>query len=496
MSNGPSHLGMEALISAQLQSAFLVKIMDYIEKINFSFDDDPTTFLHKFVSLMLILGLVMLVKHISSNFNCSQKMFAYLYFPIVYIFKTIFYKKYTLVLNNSYKYANIKYKNKLLRDYVLHRALQDKIFMNEDLNFMDKSKYYDTNDEPIVTTKYHSGFNIYYYATPGRKFSNIEVNYEFICIFHTNIINDCLEHAYNYEMDSGVSDTDANKIKIANYNEHYGVFSYCNVNPDKVYENNNLKKVGMIISTHVENTRKFNLYHPLILLIDGEAGLGKTKIADYVVINKMTDNMYLYDMTNFRTIDISKIFSQIKNDTRSNKGTSVVMIDEIDKYLDYYIKDTYEKKKDEQIEKMILFSKNNPGMKVENLIKSFEDYDIMTKQYFLYELLNLIDARENGSRKIFIFCSNNFMSIFSNIDMKHFNSLYDRLIKLKFNKCDKHELEKICNYYDDSKREKEIKKVISKLDNNFEITIRKFHHSFIHSGYDVIATLNELVKYQ
>lgn len=496
MSTNPSHLGIEALISAQLQSAFLVKIIDYIEKINFSFDDDLITFLHKLTSLILILGLIMIIKHISSNFNFSQKIFSYLYFPIVYISKALFYKKYTLVLNSNYKYTNIKYKNKSLRDYTIHRAFQDKIFMNEELSFMDKSKYYDANNDPIITTKRHNGFSIYYYATPERKFSNIEVNYEFIYIFHTNIINECLEQAYNYDMDNGASDTDANKIKIANYNDQYGVFSYCNVNPDNVYENGNLKKVGTIINTHIENTKKFNLHHPLILLIDGEAGLGKTKIADYIVINKMTENMYLYDMTNFKTLDISKIFNQIKTDTRGNKGTSIIMIDEIDKYLSYYIKDTYEKKKDEQLEKMLLFSKNNSDIKVDNLMKSFEDYDVITKQYFLYELLNLIDARENGSKKIFMFCSNNFMSIFCNVDMKHFNSLYDRLIKLKFNKCDKHELEKLCNYYDENKREKDIKKLINRLNNNFEITIRKFHHSFIHSGYDVLATLNELVKYQ
>src|SRR5690606_24273036 len=48
---------------------------------------------------------------------------------------------------------------------------------------------------------------------------------------------------------------------------------------------------------------------------------------------------------------------------------------------------------------------------------------------------------------VFIFCSNNFETIFDGVDMTHFASLKRRLVNVKFERCDKLELIEYIEYY-------------------------------------------------
>ena len=102
---------------------------------------------------------------------------------------------------------------------------------------------------------------------------------------------------------------------------------------------------------------------------------------------------------------------------------NVLLIDELDKYLDYNFsynytldRDNYNKKKKETDDDFI----------------SEEEYKKSKKMSFLYELLSLIDSENHYKKCIIIFCANNFETIFENIYMTHFLSLKKRFVNINF----------------------------------------------------------------
>lgn len=68
----------------------------------------------------------------------------------------------------------------------------------------------------------------------------------------------------------------------------------------------------------------------------------------------------------------------------------------------------------------------------------------------MYELLTLIEERFTGTNNIFVFCSNNFWTLFDNIEnISHFESFKDRINVVKFVRSTKIEVIKILKYYND-----------------------------------------------
>lgn len=481
--------GIENLLTLQLQSKWIDHLISYIEKINISLEDGYLTLFYKIISLLFLLLIVMIIKNLLTNSTLLSSIKNYIYQLLSGLIRYIFYKRYTFVLNQNQKYSNL-YRDKKVRDYVLHRSLQEKVFKTEIVSYMDRAKYYLPDGKPIIQTKYVNGIPIYYYATEGRISDNIEVNYEFVRFIHNKVINEAIDQAIVYEKNNNSDNDNPKIIKIAYSDMETCSILYNRIIPDQVYESHNLKKVGNIIENHMRVSESLNMYHPLVLLINGEPGLGKTRIADYIVKKNLGDNMYIYDMTKFRDSDVNYVFDEIKMEMNKHQGLNIILLDEVDKYLDYNIKKSYELEKDKKIKELISIPDMRLDIKVEDVVKSKEEYEKIMKQYFLFELLNLIDARSNGSRRIFIFCSNNFNSIFENIDMTHFKSLYDRLIKFQFTKLNKQELYEICEYYSKTLNENiDLKKLFKNINNNFEITIRAFHHQFISCGYDLELTL-------
>jgi len=484
--------GIENLLTLQLQSKWIDHLISHIEKINLTLEDGYLILFYKVISLIGLILIVMVMKNLITNSTLLTTIKNYIYQMISILLRYIFYKKYTLVLNQNQKYSNM-YKGKKIRDYVLHRAFQEKIFKIEIVSYMDRAKYYTSDQRAVMQSKFVNGFPIYYYATEGRISDNIEVNYEFIRIWHNKLIKEAFEQAITYERNNNNDNENQKIIKIAYSDAETCSILYNRIIPDQVYESHNLKKVGMIVNNHMRVSQTLNMYHPLVLLIDGEPGLGKTRIADYMVKKNLGDNMYIYDMTKFRDSDVNYIFDEIKTEMNRNQGLNIILLDEVDKYLDYYIKKSYEQEKDRKIKELISIPDMRLDIKVDDVMKSKEEYEKIMKQYFLFELLNLIDARANGSRRIFIFCSNNFNSIFENVDMTHFKSLYDRLIKFQFNKLNKTELYEICEYYSHSLQINiDLNSLFEKINDTFEITIRAFHHKFISYGYDLRKTLQDL----
>lgn len=488
-----SALGIDGLLNLQLQNTFIVRILDKIQDINITFSDPISITIYKILSLSFLILITMIIKNLINDTGLLIFIKDYLYWFFVDGLKNVFFTRYTLVLNNSQKYATITYKGVPIRDYVLHRTFQDKIFRIEIVSFLDKSKYF-SDGKPINQTKYYRKCPIYYYPTENRISDNYEVNYEFVRWWHRNIIKECLDFAYEYELKNNASTGDSNQktIKIAYHDCDEEYILYNNIIPDQVYENRNLIKIKEILLEHKKITTKLNMFHPIILLVNGKPGLGKTRIADYMINQNLCDNMYVYDMTKFKKWEVNSICNAIKTETSKVNGYNVIMIDEIDKYIDFYISDSYEKEREKKIKDITSIPDIRLNITLEDIMKSKDEYEKMIKSYILFELLNLIDSRSNGTRRIFIFCANNFLSIFEKIDMRHFDSLYDRFINIEFNTINKEELIEIFKYYNKKLNQiDDINLAIEQIDDNFQITMRSLHHLFTKNGYNIIKTIEQ-----
>lgn len=499
--------GIENLLTLQIQNTIIKELIDYVKTINLSFNDSYSETFYKVASLIAFMLIVFLLKKILNSGADYNILINLIIYPLSSLWKLLFYKKISLILSkNSTKYKTYKYNNEELNDYILHRMLQEELFRIEITSYLDKSKYFDEDNKPITITKTHSGLPIYYYATKNRISDNIEVNYEFARFYHSSLINKIIKKSYDYEINTNlISGNKFSCIKIASsVNEYDGDMVYKTFKADKTYETNNLYNVGKVIKEYISISNTLDTYYPMTILINGKPGLGKTKIADYVSSNKLCNNAYLYDMTRFNTVDVSTIFSDICRETEELEGVTLILIDEIDKYLNYWINSEFELAKEKKIEKLMSIQEFKNNIDINVIIKDKDEHNKIMKAYFLFKLLHLIETKNTNSKRIFVFCSNNFWTLFENIDMTHFKSLKDRLIQIDFNKCSKTEIGDILRYYNSIYKSKLNHKYIddqilnSLIDNipeKCELSMRRLHHILTKSYYNLEQCIQNIEMY-
>lgn len=173
--------------------------------------------------------------------------------------------------------------------------------------------------------------------------------------------------------------------------------------------------------------------------------------------------MNLYAQTHYEKILESVIPKTIQNDT-------FIMIDEADKYFYHYsnYKNTeYLKKLKEDEEKV-----------------DFANFVLNIKHEFLQYLLKIIGKDCDTGSLVLIFCANNFDFLFEDIDMRHYESLFDRFNKFDFEMCQKNEIIAYVQYYhskfdglDIQEKREEIEKILKEnLKEDVAITYRQLFY--------------------
>lgn len=256
-------------------------------------------------------------------------------------------------------------------------------------------------------------------------------------------------------------------------------FEFTTYQPCPMYETRWYKRLFDAIERHIFISKELDCFTSLPILIDGEPGLGKTRFIDYLARKRICGTVTKIDMTkllkhDFKTIinyymDNKVIFSDI-----ISEHPNVLLIDELDKYLDYNFsynysidKDNYNKKKKD----------SGPDFMDE------DEYKKGKKMTFLYELLSLIDTENHYKKCIIIFCANNFESIFENINMRHFHSLRKRFVNINFEKCDKPEIIGFIEYYNKILK-KNTRNAIQKIKGDVSIPMRDLTQLLFESEYD------------
>lgn len=511
--------GFENILGLQIQNTIIKEIIDQIKSINLSLNDTVSESFNKISYLLFTVMLILLIQNLVFDVSNIKKLFTFMKNIIFRIFSSIVYKKFTLILAKTKdKYATNKYNRQELNDYILHRKLQDIIFKAETVSYLDKVLYFDKDNKPIIYTKNVRGFPIYFYATQTINSDIIEINYEYCRIIHSKIILTVFEETLAMQKITNlINDKNHPVIKIASReSQETNVITFKQYYAEKLYQNNNLKKISNMIQDYLAVGKILETMPPLIILVNGCPGLGKTRIIDYIAYNNICNENILYDMTNFHKIDINAIFTNINTTISSKPGNYLIMIDEVDKYVDYWIDSLYQQKYDTDKDKVLAanltpnkyFGGNNSNTSSTNDVNLMEqekkDFYIAKKSYFLYQLLNLIESRNTNHRKIFIFTANNFWSIFNGVDMKHFDSLKDRLIKIDFFPSNKDEIFNTFNYYNslfelNGLATKQIdpavlRNKINQLPDDYHITMRHLYHSLVKNNYDLTQSIDNILS--
>lgn len=195
---------------------------------------------------------------------------------------------------------------------------------------------------------------------------------------------------------------------------------------------------------------------------------------------------------------LSKDFASIVSDflKQTSSIQTVIYFDELDKWLFYNIEYNYAVEKEKK-------EKNREKEKDNEKELDFGEYKRSKKQKFLYELLELLETKVFEAGVIFVFCSNNFHTIFEDIDMTHFKSLRTRFTPLKFNRCYKKEFVEYVRYFNTLMRgtslyyePHDVEEIVKGVKNNLAITYRALNHCHINAGYDIRMLAEVVNRYE
>lgn len=261
----------------------------------------------------------------------------------------------------------------------------------------------------------------------------------------------------------------------------YGIFSksnvYYSITPNNLFPCKNYTELTNTIRNFVKVCSINKQYSPIGILIDGEPGLGKSKFADYIASTSILSYVYKVDMTIcIGETDFSKLFESIFHRIKVYEP-SLFVLDELDKYLNHAIMTKYSQHKKEQI------SKNLPITK----FKTFKQ-ELCTN--FLFDILHILERDNLEDACIIIFAANNFNTIFEDVDQKHFASLKSRFLKFHFERCDRDQLIKYLQFYNQKFMNTQfycnnLDSLIMTLNTNISITYRRLSHISILCNYQI-----------
>lgn len=427
-----------------------------------------------------------LFETIKSN-GSAEFSFNYLYSIVKCILYVIFILFVKYFVSDPTRIKTILYD---IYQYISNVLCTERKFELKDVVFITKYLFKITkhknkiiiNNLFVETTKKNIVLPSWFYIEIETTMDTTIIKYN---ILYSRMINKLVKELPNFKRMSEKKWSDKSEVEVITkcftMNNGSGL-KFDIFHPQNMCETKWYKRLNESIETHIKICDKQDYFSSLAILINGRPGLGKTKFIDFLARKKLCNSVTRIDMTRITSYPFTEIIKKYRNEGtifEKNKRSNILLIDELDKYIDMNVKLNYQKltsskKKDEEIIK-------------------FEDFLRNQKEEILYEILRLIDDENHYHKNIFIFCANNFDTLFKDIDNTHFHSLKKRFLSFEFEMCEKDEIisyvKHMSNYIElDTKM----------IDNipDVKIPYRDLYQLFFISQYKMSIFIEELKKFR
>jgi hypothetical protein len=340
---------------------------------------------------------------------------------------------------------------------VLYNLTYKKIII--DMSKISKDLYFSRKWEKMASNKdVHNGFPIYFSANGAEGVC------EYVPLFHNSIIKKVRETAEKEYME-------LSNVKVVS--TLYKTLNGKNLIPKKLFPSRNFTNLEKIVRNHLKYSELTNSFVNLGILIDGEPGLGKTSSVDYIATMNVCSEIIKVDMTNYLTANFQRIISDIFSSIGNR--TTIILIDELDKYIDH----------------SLTSNMNDIKRNKENKPINYHGLQLEFKKNLLYNILSFLENDTCPKGMIIIFCSNNFNTIFNDVDNTHFESLKKRFLHLTFNRCEKEEVSEYISFTNDKFKdndwwieENKLKELMKEIPDDVSMCYRDLSHLYIKAGYD------------
>lgn len=267
---------------------------------------------------------------------------------------------------------------------------------------------------------------------------------------------------------------------------------------------------------------------PFCVNFDGEPGTGKTTFGSYIASSGIFDRIIVCNLVQASKLNFSDLITNLERQIAvsapkdkkadADPETILLIIDEIDKWLESYTSNQIQNLREEARGKKQTTDGKTSGMMVESFEKLTEqeenDKRVHIKNEFLDQLYKLVEGNmfSDIRKYVIIFNTNNFNKLFENVD-ERFDALRDRFTKYKFSRIGKNDIityfecfrskllecktnntqkvisstleniKALCNYD---------LKVYEKIPESLAITYRTLFKLFRNNNFNVAQTINSL----
>lgn len=233
---------------------------------------------------------------------------------------------------------------------------------------------------------------------------------------------------------------------------------------------------------YIDRSVIVDTYIPMVYILDGEHGLGKTDLSKYLVNKSLVNKVFLVNFINYTS---KTSFQELLTEVYYKPATrdfSVYFIDELDKWAKTIIKRKFLLHLDD--EKVLTKLSKSQFKKLE-------------KENILDELLCLFTKSSTPS--VFVFCSNNFQWLFKDACMSKYAALIDRFQFRTFTRSNINDVIGYLEFYNEQYKNSrfycnDITDLIKDIPDNITITMRTLFGITARSRFQIPEIVDRLKK--
>lgn len=340
-----------------------------------------------------------------------------------------------------------------------------------------------------------------------------------ICVPNdSNIIT----YVKNEIIDSNIDYICGNTTKMYRVIAHtIGIHKLECIKESHAFSTENYKKLYKSLKNYFLVNSCINSQNIICYNFDGEPGTGKTTFGYYIARKDLFTRVIICNLIQLTKKDFKETIKNVESLIISKSSYNTInidenerillIIDEMDKWLESYLQEITQYNREELQNKKILVDKENSTCNVmaQKLTKQEEiDKKNQLKETFFDQLFALLDGLllSSNINYVLVFNTNNFDAMFDNCD-KRYLALKDRFKKFTFNKNSKNDviiyLDKFLKYLLKSKNidpkddlyfylHNFDRKMYDLIPDNIQISYRRLMTIMQECSYNIECVINQL----